>query len=255
MLKTFVLFAIAGLFWASCTHYHYSPNLLHTPYLTQKNDGVATAAIGGSPTTLNIDVHAAYSPIKHGSVFVNFFHNRSSFERSIFLSNTNYQQKVRGHLIEAGIGAYRPLFFGTGAIYAGIGSGAMHNDYDLRRFADLRLNRIFVQPTFTFKNNWFRLGMGLKLVRLSYTKGNVDFRIEPSDIDVIERLEEKSPLWFPEIGGNLGFHFKPVTLYAGMVLVLSSQVFDYGLDGANVGVGITYEFQAKLAKKPRKNGS
>lgn len=253
MLKPLLIAAAACLIFAGCTHYHYSPNYLQTPYISQKNEGLATAAIGGGPTTLNIDFQAAYSPIQHGTVFVNYHRTRAAFERYSFLSTTSYQQKAKGHLLEAGIGAYRSLFWGTGAIYAGFGGGEMHNDYGIQRYADLQMNRFFIQPTITFKNDWFRLGMGIKIVRLNYTRGNIDYRIEPSDIDVIERLEGKSPLWFPEIGGNIGFHFRPVTFYASLVMVLSSQSYEYGLDGANLGVGLTYEFRGKTAKKPAKD--
>jgi len=34
-------------------------------------------------------------------------------------------------------------------------------------------------------------------------------------------LERESPFWFPEFGGNIGIHFKPVTFSANLVIVAS----------------------------------
>lgn len=249
-MKKVIAALIAVLVLTSgCVHYHYSPNFVQTPWIGQKGDATATAAISGGPRSLNGDFQVAYSPIKHGAVFANYYRAHSSYQETSFFGSSNYRHVTKSSLIEAGIGAYRPLFFGTGAVYAGIGGGRVHNDYGINRLADLRMNRMFVQPTFTFKNKWFRLGMGAKIVRVNYTRGNIDYRIEPADIEVIERLEQEAPLWFPEIGGNIGFHFKPITIQAGIVLVLSNQAYEYGIDGSNAGIGITYEFQVKSGKK------
>jgi hypothetical protein len=149
-----------------------------------------------------------------------------------------------------------PIAFGTGALYAGWGRGHMRNDYGIQRIADLGIQRFFIQPTFTFKNDWFRLGMGVRLVGLNYPTGDIDYRIEPSDIEGIRRLETDSPFWFPEIGGNIGIHFKPVTVSAGMVLVVSGPANDFGYDSSNFGLGITFELQEmfKKNKAPQKKG-
>ncbi len=244
---------IAGflLFSVGCVQYHYSPNFIQTPFVGQKGDGQVTAAVSGSPVALNGDFHASYSPIKHGTVMLNYFHTSSSFTEVNFFSSPSYVQTAKGYLVEGAVGAYRPLAFGTAALYVGWGQGQMRNDYGIERIAALRLQRFFVQPTFTFKNDWFRLGMGLRVVQLHFPSGDIDYRIEPADIEIIQRLEKGSPFWFPELGGNVGVHFKPVTISASLVIAASRAASEYGFDGSNIGVGISLELQELFKKRSR----
>lgn len=234
-----------------CVQYHYSPNFVQTPFLDQKGQGMISAGVSGSPTSINGDFHVSYSPVKHGTVMVNFFKNHSSYETSDFFGGNFYRQTANGYLLEGAVGGYTSLGFGTGALYAGWGQGSMHNDYGIQRYADLRLQRFFIQPTYTFKNDWFRLGMGLRLVRLSYPSGEIDSRIDGNDLEIIHRLENETPIWFPELGGNIGVHFKPITITASLVIIASRPAVDYGLDASNIGLGITYELE-HLGKKRKK---
>ncbi len=251
MRPSIPLFAAFLFFAIGCRHYHYSPNFVHTPYIEKKGDGVVAAAFSGNPVTLNGDFHASYSPIKHGTVMLNYFRTRSSFEQSTFFGQPSYPQSTQGYLIEAAAGGYWPFEFGTVAMYVGWGQGQMRNDYGIARIADLRLQRFFVQPTLTYKNDWFRLGLGLRLVQLSFPSGTIDYRIEPADIEVIKRLEKDSPIWFPELGGNLGLHFKPVTISAHLVLAALRPSADYGFDGINIGLGISLELQELFKKREK----
>jgi len=253
MRSIYLVFLAWMLFATGCTQYHYSPNFVQTPYLDKKGDAIITASVSGSPISINGDFHVSYSPIKHGTVMLNYFRNRSSFENPNFFGGPTLIQSARGQLIEGAIGSYKTFGFGTGAVYAGYGRGKMRNDYGVQRIANLRLQRIFIQPTFTFKNDWFRFGVGMRVVRLNYPSGNIDYRIEPQDIEVIQRLERESPFWFPEFGGNIGIHFKPVTFSANLVIVASRRATDYGFDGSNMGVGISVELADLFKKKAKKD--
>ncbi len=251
-MRPFIPLFAAFLFFAvGCRHYHYSPNFVHTPYIEKKGDGVVAATFGANPVTLNGDFHASYSPIKHGAVMLNYFRTRSSFEEPNFLGQPVYQESTEGYFLEAAAGGYWPFEFGTVAMYVGWGQGQMRNDYGIARISDLRLQRFFVQPTLTYKNDWFRLGLGLRLVQLSFPSGTIDYRIEPEDIEVIKRLEKDSPFWFPELGGNLGLHFKPVTISAHLVLAALRPSTDYGFDGINIGLGISLELQELFKKREK----
>lgn len=246
ILGAFLLFSVG------CVQYHYTPNLIQTPAIEQKGDAMVSASIGGSPVALNGDFHASFSPIKHGALMLNYFRNSSSFENTNFFGGPTYIQGSKGYLLEGALGGYTSMGFGTGALYVGWGQGQMKNDYGANRIADLRLQRFFIQPTFTFKNDWFRLGMGLRLVRLSFPSGDIDYRIEPSDIESIKRLENDTPFWFPEIGGNIGIHFKPVTVTAGAVLLVSQSASDFGFDNSNIGLGLSFELHELFKNKPKK---
>ena len=245
------LFAALLLLSVGCVQYHYAPNAVQTPYIEKKGDGMVMAAVGGGPGTLNGDFQASYSPIKHGAVMLNYFRTNTSFENTNFFGGPTYQEISKGYLYEGAVGGYTPLAFGTGALYVGYGQGQMHNDYGIERIADLRLRRFFIQPTFTFKNDWLRLGMALRLVRLHFPSGNIDYRIEPADIDVIQRLERDSPFWFPELGGNLGIHFKPVTISANVVVIGARPAAENGFDISNMGLGISFELQEMFKKNNR----
>ncbi|MFN0037231.1 MAG: hypothetical protein ACKVUS_19405 [Saprospiraceae bacterium] len=247
LVAPFLLFAFG------CVQYHYSPNFVQTPYIGDKGDGTVTAGIGGGPKTLNGDFHASYSPVKYGTVMLNYFHTHSSFEDPNFFGPPTYKESIKGYLVEGGVGTYAPFAFGTGALYAGWGQGRMRNDYGIGRIALLQFQRFFVQPTLTFKNDWFRIGMGLRLVRLSFPAGDVDYRIEPHDLEVIQRLERESPFWFSELGGNIGVHFKPVTLSGHLVLLMAKPSDDYGFDGSNMGVSISFDLQEMFKKRGTRN--
>ncbi|MBC7773906.1 MAG: hypothetical protein H7246_00600 [Phycisphaerae bacterium] len=251
-MRPFILiFAGFLLLAAGCVQYHYSPNFVQTPYVVKKGDGMVTAAISGSPVALNGDFHASYSPIKYGTVMLNYFQAHSSFTENNFLGGPSYLQTTKGYLVEGAVGAYKPFSFGTAALYVGWGQGQMRNDYGINRIADLGLQRFFVQPTFTYKNDWFRLGIGLRFVRLNFPSGNIDYRIEPADVVIIQRLEKESPFWFPEMGGNIGIHFKPVTISANLVIMATRPAAEYSFDASNIGVGLSLELQELFKKRNR----
>lgn len=233
-----------------CVQHHYSPNFIHTPYIEQKGDGMVTASASGFTTGINGDFHTSYSPAQNMSVMLNYYRVKSSFEERIFFSGVQtYPETLKGQLLEGAIGYYKPVAFGTGAIYAGWGLGQMRNDYGIERLATLQMRRLFIQPTFTFKNRWMRLGLSTRLVRLHYPKADVDFRIDQEDIEVIQRLERGSPFWLPEIGGNLGLYFKPVTVSTHVVLVMARNAWEYNFDRTNIGIGLTLELKDLIREK------
>jgi hypothetical protein len=238
MRRLFLGTATVAVLLSSCVQYHYSPNFVPTPHLEQKGEATVRAAINGGPTAIGGDLHAAWSPVKHGTVMVNYYQRQSRFEDFNFIGGTNYENRSKGFLMEGAVGGYVPFSFGMGALYAGGGYGRTKNDYGIGRIAELSLSRLFIQPTFTFKNDWFRIGMGMRVIMLSFPKGEIDYRIDTDDIYVLQRLERQSPFIFPELGGNIGIHFKPVTLSGHLVLVPSQRALDYGFDSSNIGISL-----------------
>jgi hypothetical protein len=227
----------------SCAQYHYSPNLIQTPYIDQKDDLEVSAALLGGSKAVNMDFRLAYSPMKHATVMLNYFRFNTSYENSNFFGGPTYKQFTKGQFLEAAVGTYTRMGFGSGSVYLGWGRGSTRNDFGIERISELQVHRVFIQPTYTFQNDWFRIGMGVRVVRLSFPSGQIDYRIEPNDIRIIERLERESPFWIPEFGGNMGVHFKPFTFYASMVLVPTRDTYETGFDNSNIGVGITVELQ------------
>jgi hypothetical protein len=234
----------------SCVQYHYSPNFIQTPYLEKKGEAMVSASVSGDPTSVGGDFHASWSPVKNGTVMLNHYRNRSRFQDPNFFGGTTYLEEAKTFLVEAAAGGYFPLSFGTCAIYAGGGIGRSRNDYGIERIAKINMNRWFLQPTFTFKNDWFRIGMGMRLILINFPAGNIDYRIEPEDIAVIQGLENDGPFVFPEFGGNIGIHFKPVTISAHLVILPSPRALEYNFDGSNFGLGLSVDLH-KLGKKQK----
>ena len=236
----------------SCVQYHYSPNFVQTPYLDSKGDGQVTAAVSGGPVTVNGDFHASYSPVKYGTVMLNSFHYLTRYTDQTFFGAPSRQHSTKGYFLEGAIGGYIPFEYTTAAIYTGWGFGHLENDYDLGRVANFSLQRFFVQPTMTFKIDWFRLGMGLRLVSLHLPSGYVDQRIDQLDIQKIQNIEHDSPIWFPEVGGNIGFQLKPITFTGNCVLVAPNIAGKYGFRSSSLGLAISLELEDLFKKKEKK---
>jgi hypothetical protein len=254
---TFVGTLVALALLSNCSQQHYSPNIIYTPVAEKKGDATVSAALMGGENSFSGNFHASYSPMNHGLLMVNHYRTRASFtEQNFFVfpppEPTTQSYKIQ--FTEGCVGAYKPISFGIGTIMAGWGAGTTQNDYGYERLANLRFNRFFVQPSFSFKNNWFRIGMGLRLVRLSFTSGEVDYRIEPTDITYIKNLETNSPIWFPEVGGNIGLTMKNVTVFGSMVLNQLADA-DYTVGRVNMALGLNVDlnFASKAAEKDEKS--
>jgi hypothetical protein len=252
MRSAILLFALSSLA-TSCTHYYYSPNLLNTPHFERKHDASIAANIGGGVDALSTNVQLAYSPVKHATVMLNYFQYRGRFENTNFFGGPTYQEGTKGDFFEAAVGAYKPeLFAGMNmAIYAGWGQGNIRNDYGLFRYAQLQYQRTFLQPTMTFKNDWAFVGIGLRLVHLRFTSGNIDYRIEPYDLEEIRAIEYQSPFLIPEGGLNVGFNLRPVVLHGSLVLSNLASQSDVYFKRVNLNVGITFVLHEMFQKKKR----
>jgi hypothetical protein len=252
MRSATLLFALSS-FAASCTHYYYSPNLVNTPHFERKHDASISANVGGGVDALNANFQLAYSPFKHGTVMLNYFNYRSRFENTNFFSGPTYQEANRGSFFEVAAGAYKPeLFAGMNmAIYAGWGQGNIQNDYGLSRYAALQYQRAFLQPTMTFKNDWAFVGFGFRLAHIRFTSGNIDYRIEPHDLEEIQKIEYESPFLIPEGGLNVGFNLKPVLLHGSLVLSNLTSQSDVYFKRVNLNIGITLTLHEMFQKKKR----
>lgn len=241
-----------ALLLSSCNnHYHYSPNTLNIPHANERGQGSITALVGGDPNTLSGELKLSYSPVKNATLMLNYFGTRSNFTDYNFFTNQFLDKKIRGQFVEVGGGGYVPSFFGTAALYAGGGMGYMNNDYGYAKYSKLRLNRLFIQPTFSFKNDWLRLGMGVRVVCLNFPTGDVDYAIEETYLEQIRKLESDGPFWLAEFGGNIGIYFHGISLTANAMLAPAPYVYEYGFDPFNVNIGLSYEFSA-LKKKKKK---
>lgn len=250
----FGLLAMAFLCF-SCVQYHYTPNFIQTPAIEKKGDGVIYGGLNLDFNGRKGDFHASFSPVPHISLVSNFLRVNTAYTHNDFSAPSSYRYKEQGHLWEAGIGGYYPIGFGTVAVYAGYGVGRMRNDYDLGRVADLRLERYYLQPTYTFKTKHVRLGIGMRVARLHYPQANIDYRIDQSEIDVLKRIEQDSPFLMTEFGGTIGYYQKPFFFSMHGLISAHPGWASYNFDASNVGMGIGVELQDIKFKKKEKSAT
>lgn len=198
-------FLLAPLFLGACTHYYYAPNSLQTPFLQQQHDTRASLALVSGDQFSGFEGHASYSPVNHMALMVNHFNVRHA--RSSYDPNEHWG---KGHLTELALGAYLPSNITCVSLFGGWGRGRVLNSYDEGAQADLRFERLFIQPGLAVQGKWARLGLAFRFNRLKYVDGAVDLAIDFDDLETIEKIEKNSPIGFAEFGFSFGFGTRPI---------------------------------------------
>ncbi len=185
-------------------NYNYAPNSLNIPTIRKR--GEVSMGLGYGHATNSLDVQLAYSPFKQVLILGNYFHARNKEVRQQTMNGTDY------YFGEAAIGFYETYKKGVGSITAGWGNGNLFSNYEMNNSAELSIQRWFVQPGFAYQSEFFHAAVALRFSRLNYTKANVSFSINPSDLAHIQNIEAKNPILLPELGIQAGIVFKPVYL-------------------------------------------
>jgi hypothetical protein len=234
-----------------CTHYNYSPNMVATPFIDQPKTGSIGVGLGGFFHSLSVDAQAAYNPWKRVTVTTSYFLYRNRFSETS--APTDFQRNQVQH-VEGALGGWLPfehsrLRYG---LFLGGGAGDVRNRYLTQKFVHLKYSRFFAQPCLTFKSNWFRLGMGVKVSRLTYGSGRVDVSIPEADLMALEKLDADGPYWLFETGINAGFTIKPVTLlfsYTQIRMEQGKNYQDYLFDPLNFTWGLSVDLDVFRRKK------
>ena len=114
-------------------HCTYAPNSISFCQLQKKYDSSLGGGIGRTLNSRSIELQAAFSPIKHGAVMVNYFDARRK--------GVTKQQETdsSSQFAEIGIGAYEATAHGTASIFVGFGQGSVFNNYSFNRIASHRI--------------------------------------------------------------------------------------------------------------------
>lgn len=211
------LFGVILLLLSSCTHYYYAPNTIPTPFLREKGDCTLHAAVGFGHEYTGSELQAVFSPVRYGALMGNFFHASGAANRA----NT-FHDSGQGYLLEGGLGGYYPLgkTFST-SLFAGYGRGNVLNYYADGSFgapatrtfpSKLYFDRLFVQPSITYRGKVFTLGLGFRLCQLRYIKGEIDLQAPAEEVMAVRSIEASSPIVLPELVYKMGFYIEPVTL-------------------------------------------
>ncbi len=240
----FPLFLLSG-----CTHYYYAPNTLHAPALRKQHDARISVGVGGGDEYNADEFQAVYSPVQYGAVMF----NRMSAKGGSESGDHGY-----GNLTEGALGAYLPrgkrMNF---SLFGGYGKGRVRNWYfnddgmtSLTYESVLRFDRWFVQPSFAYQSRWFYFGVGYRFVWLKYVQGNVDYRIQQPELDAIQLIDEKSPVFLPEFGIHVGLHLGPTVLRAHTTISNSQSTnADMHLNKSNAGISLTINLNEIWEKK------
>lgn len=202
------LLSVALLTWSinqvHSQNYNYAPNSFQIPNLTQKGDLIFSAGLSRGQHFNGYELQCIYSPVKNFAVLANFF--------DVGSNDLKKGDKVGAKMTfeEIGVGVYQKVANGSASLLAGYGIGKIFNQYALLRRADLPLSRWFIQPGLSYQDAYFRGALALRLTRLYYGKGNIDYSIDDFYLKALQQIEDNAPFFQPELGLSGGFRFKPV---------------------------------------------
>lgn len=244
------LFFVISVLMA-CSHNNYSPNLVATPYISEKGATSVSAHLGGLVSN-NLDFQAAYNPAKQLTVMVNGFSSRRTYNQ---LDSTSTAPSHRNFYLEGGIGKWAHLGDETlnAGLFCGAGQGYLRNDYGAGRLSKLQYQKLFLQPTIVYRSEIWRIGMATRFAYLNYNRGNIDRAIPVDDLVVLMRLEQRNPFFMMETGLNVGLSFKRVTFSLNVVRTTmfgQQNGNDLLFDLSNSSLGLTVDlYQIAKHKK------
>ena len=241
-----VLFSLVNILvfsvQAYSQHYYYTPNSIHIPVLSGKNEWSAGAGLGWGSDYFALEVQSVYSPAPHAAVMFNGFASGVGGVRSNEDIGANFR------FLEIAGGAYQALEYGSASIFAGAGQGNMYNYYGLNNFSKFTVRRYFVQPGLMYENNGFRCGLALRLSRISYPKGESSFDISDVELAAIRKIEKDSPFFLPEFGISGGMVLSPCIVSVNVTTVFPD-VPGLNFSRFNLTMMLTFEFGKKQRKK------
>lgn len=193
-------------------HYYFAPNTIYTPNLSEQHDADISIGRGKGENFKAFELKAAYSPVNHFAVVYNYFRAGSPDVKKMAATG------AMSGLSEFGVCAYQALPHVIASITAGYGRGQVNNHYISDMDTKFKIDRWYVQPAIQYRDNYFEAGLSLRMSRLSYFQGDVDYAINTSELIAIRSIEASAPLLLPELGLSGALRLNPVSFK----MVLSS---------------------------------
>ncbi len=181
-------------FLALSQHYYYMPNSTQMPTAKERHDAGIGFGWSRNSGASGFELQGYYSPFKQVLVAANYM----NIGEKAVLKNEVEGLKYRFYELSAGV--YEPLRRGSASLMIGYGHGNMFNAFRGEEFADLDLQRLFVQPSILYTDDFFQGGVCFRLSHIKYTRGRVAVAIPQSELSAIEAIEAKSPIFLPELG-------------------------------------------------------
>jgi hypothetical protein len=190
MKKHIIPFLLIAIFFNSCSHYYYVPNVQNVSLFREKDEFRISALYGGGDESVTGEVQAAYAITDKIGVAANYMHASGGDN-----SENNFG---KGNYFEGAVGYFKPIRkSGVFEVYGGLGGGGQQHEYqsiydnDYFGKADLSCFKIYLQPSYGFTFNWIDIAFSTRLNRVSYT--NIDYNIHENTyiIDDLESLSVK----------------------------------------------------------------
>lgn len=225
-------------------HYYYSPNSIHNPVLTQKNDATLGLGLGWGADFSALELHGVFSPVPYGALMLNGYMGGAQGVRNMEEPGASLR------FLELGVGAYYPLERGYASVFAGAGQGNMYNYYGEENFSSFTMRRYFLQPSLMYQDKYFRCGVALRLTRITYPQGESSFDISEYELTAIKKIEDDSPFFLPELGLTGGFVLSPCVIAVNLTSVFPDTP---GLNFSRFNMSLMLTFELSKFRKKQKS--
>ena len=176
MKSSTFLIAVAILL-ASCAHVYYAPNTANAPLLSEKGEtrinGLvaegATSEFSGGELQLARAITNSFGVMVNG---MTASRTDEVTDWSLWYPTGSHTEKGTGSYLEFGGGYFKTLderkrlLFET---YGGIGFGSVNNDYGYSDHSKVNVTKLFVQPSFGYKSNYFEVAFVPKFSFVDWT--------------------------------------------------------------------------------------
>lgn len=186
-------------------YFNYAPNAIQFCQLKDKYDSSLGVGYGRTLSSRSLEMQVAFSPLRHGAVMVNYMDARRKA--------VTRQQDIgtSSQFAEIGIGAYESTVHGTASVFVGYGQGTIFTNYQLNRTVSFDFRRWFIQPALVYRRNLFEYGVALRVNHLVYYHAEIDYSISSDELQRIQAIESKTPIFLPELGLHAGIVLAPCT--------------------------------------------
>jgi hypothetical protein len=186
--------------------YYYVPNSAQITNIRRAHDLSLSAGLARFTSYQALEIQSVYAATNRVALMFNYLDVGHRDVRKMQREGTKYQ------FGEVGVGLYEALPRGTASVFGGFGYGALFNTYDNFETADFGILRWFVQPGIEYYNEYFQAGLALRFSQVAFVRGDVSFDIDAYQLESIQNIEEKSPLFLPELSFNTGMRLPPFAL-------------------------------------------
>ncbi len=237
---TIIIFSLSVIMLCtSCVHYYYAPGANNVPLFKEKNEGRIQLQYSSGNFMRGFDLQSAYAVGKHLGLQCNFLYAGE---------NDEDYGSGNGTYIEAAMGYFKPLnnnrwVFET---YAGLGTGIVHNKYEMQASATTGVTKLFIQPSFGYSSINFEMALSSEFSTVIFKVRNSTLTKDNNfgDFDDIEFLRSTKSSFFWEPGIIIRGGFKNVKALAQLTVTLTDNA-RLPIENTNFSLGIIVPFRIK----------